>query len=604
MNRWVLAKVIRGKYRKYAFRISAVTHIIGILVIALLLFFKTEVRELEDEIQVDIIREPHVLITDPPQPPPKLTPKAETPKPEMPVPPKAIPVRKKMTLQKEVNVVEHKQSTQIAEKPASASTTVAIQQPSVKRLDVDAATFSPTPDLATAADLPTSPDTLLSPIGTPVARTEQGHTTRRGDTGARSPKKGAGEGSRITKGTKGTGAVAGTKDIGGTDTGTGGSGDEGATFSSMIAQLTDDIIASSGSRPIDVIFVVDASGSMQDNINAVAAHLSQMTDAYKASEIDYQLGLTHFNMALNSNQNNIHVFQLTQNLSVYKQALYAIIPTGDENALDAIHQTLIQMQFRTNTIKHLILVTDEAFTSLQGHTVDSIIQLCQTNELIVHVLGENMLEHKKLAAKTSGSWHAVPLNTRQPNNIAPSQSAGTQNIGDFILTDATNIPVDIFLFIDSSKSMENRVVYLTEQIDLWIRNWDHALIDYRIGVVRFRAQQGLCIVNVFKPPQTQAQLHKILQLPYQADENLPQAVIEGAQRIQRRSNAKTHFILITDEPTNTKQPTTGTIEYLKGLSVIVSVIGATDNFQKSVALQTGGVFFTIPNPHPQNIQNE
>ena len=108
-------------------------------------------------------------------------------------------------------------------------------------------------------------------------------------------------------------------------------GAEQPTFRSIIKELTEDIIDSSGGVPVDVVFVVDASGSMGDNINAVAEHLGQMVDAYKASEIDYQLGLTHFSIN-EKNQNRIGVFQLTQDLSKYKAALYGIQLGGDEHA--------------------------------------------------------------------------------------------------------------------------------------------------------------------------------------------------------------------------------------------------------------------------------
>ena len=46
----------------------------------------------------------------------------------------------------------------------------------------------------------------------------------------------------------------------------------------------------------------------------------------------------------------------------------------------------------------------------------------------------------------------------------------------------------------------------------------------------------------------------------------------------------------------------GTIVLLKELSVVVSVIGAADAFQQQVALQTGGVFVTLPNAYTQNQQ--
>ena len=160
---------------------------------------------------------------------------------------------------------------------------------------------------------------------------------------------------------------------------------------------------------MDVVFVVDASGSMQDNINAVAEHLGEMVDTYKASEIDYQLGLVHFSIN-EKNQNRIGVFQLTQDLSKYKAALYEIQLGGDEHALDAINETVMKLRFRSNTIKYLILVTDEPFTSLHEFTVDDAINLCRKNKVYVNVLGIDDPKHKYLAAVTGGIWHPIPVN--------------------------------------------------------------------------------------------------------------------------------------------------------------------------------------------------
>ena len=92
---------------------------------------------------------------------------------------------------------------------------------------------------------------------------------------------------------------------------------------------------------------------------------------------------------MEKNQNRIHVFQLTQDLSKYKAALSAIELGGDEHALDAINETLIQMRFRSNAVKHLIVVTDEPFTSLHGFTVDDAINLCRKNKVFCNVLGND-----------------------------------------------------------------------------------------------------------------------------------------------------------------------------------------------------------------------
>ena len=610
MNTWILHKAQRYKYRKYALRISLIAHVLMFLTIPFI-FIQQQIQEMEDEIAVELIEElPRQVVQK--KPPPKEKPPApEPPKPEMPELEEITPQRKEVTLQKEVNVVQHKASLEIAKLPASAAA-VEIEQPASQNVDVETPILE-TEDFATDAQLEPTIDSVVSPkVSADVGYGQSGYTKRR-DTGVKSPTKNTGDG--IRKGTQKTGAATGNdighiSDIrsagngsGGTGNGSGGTGNgEGnATFSSVIAELTDDIIASSGGLPIDVVFVVDASGSMLDNINAVADHLGQMVDAYKASEIDYQLGLTYFNT---DHRNNIHVFQLTRDLPTYKQALLAIVPTGGENALDAIHQTVDQMRFRKKTIKHLIVVTDEPFSSMQGHTVHTIIQLCGKKELLVNVLGIDTSDHKHLAEETGGTWQAVPSvfvgQTKRIAQIAQS-AVNAQTIGTIILADGANNPVDIILFIDSSKSMEDKVPYIKEQIDLWIRNWDNANIEYRLGAVRFRTKQNVNIVNVFKPSQTQKKIHSILKLPYSDDENLLYAIKDAIRQLEQRPNAKTHFILITDEPGDPAQLGAEYIALLKELPVTVSVIGAADNFQLSVASQTGGVYVKMPNAY--NINN-
>ena len=592
MNKRLLKRAFQQQYRKRALIISVIVHVIVCLSSAFF-FITAAVQETEDEIQVELIselpRQQVVKKKTVPIPKKDAPPK---PKEEMPIP-KEMPIeKKKITLEKKVDVIQPEHKLEIAKMPAKTPAKVELQSAAVKKMDVDIPAGVEAPDLSTDADLIPVPESIVAPIGdTDIGDTAQNYARRR-ETGVRTPGKGAGKG--IGDRIKSTGTSKG-KSIGEQTTGNGEGND---TFSSIIQQLADDIIGRSGGAPIDVVFVVDASGSMGDNINAVAEHLGLMIDAYKASEIDYQLGLTHFSADQKTQNNKISVSQLTTSLQTYKQMLYAIIPTGDENALDAIHQTVTEMRFRANTVKHFILVTDEPFTSWLGFTVDNTINLCRQNEIYVNVLGLNMPDHKRMAKETDGTWHAVPQD-KTPQNIA-QQPKTVQDIGQKILREAVNLPTDIVLFVDTSKSMENKMQYITEQIDLWIRDWDNARIDYRIGVVRFRASGTVNMVNVYNPSQTQKQIHKILELPLKDDENLFHAVVEGIKRIKTRSNAKTHFILITDEPGNPKQPIAGTISLLKEKPVVVSVIGTIDTFQQQVAQQTGGIWVAMPNAHKIN----
>lgn len=210
-------------------------------------------------------------------------------------------------------------------------------------------------------------------------------------------------------------------------------------------------------------------------------------------------------------------------------------------------------------------------------------------------------EHQLLASETNGKWHPIPMvYTRQ------QEWQNLQKIGKIVLQNSTNTPIDIVLFIDGSKSMEEKLPHFLEQLDGWIRDWDNALIDYQIGVVRFRTHGAVNVdrdvnfVSVFNPPQTLERIHKIAELPCQDDENLLHAINEGLRRIKLRPGAKTHLILVTDEPTKKNTSSLSMIQFLEEKQAIVSVIGTLDKFQMVVAQKTGGMWVPIPAGHTTN----
>jgi len=390
-------------------------------------------------------------------------------------------------------------------------------------------------------------------------------------------------------------------------------------FGSVIKSLAHEIVETSNGGPIDVVFVIDASSSMGDNITAVVEHLVEMVDVYKSSDIDYALGLTHFSARAKRNsrkqENYIEVFQLTQRFYEYKRNLNTIVPRGDEKALDAIAQTVDEMKFRATSKKHLILVTDEPFNSLEGLTVQDSIALCREFGIYVNVLGLPNKQHQLLASETDGKWHAIPEEPKRQQavqsnrSLTPKQKTQllrtthwqkAQQIKKTLLQKYGNTSIDIVLFIDASKSMEDKLPQFLQQLDIWVRDWDNALIDYQIGVVRFRTRASVDIVNVFNPPQSLDQIHKIVELPCQEDENLLHAITEGLRRIKLRPDAQTHLILVTDEPVSKNSPSAGVIQFLEEKQAVVSIIGTFDDFQEEVTIKTGGVWVPIPEGHTTN----
>lgn len=427
-NRGLWYKVLRAKYRKYAFRISAVVHIILFISVPLFLI-QTEPQVLEDEIQVELIKEvPQRVVKIEPAP----IPKKEIPEPKIEMP-------KKRDVQKQVKVIQPERSMEIAKMSAAAPKQIDIDESATEEIDVDAPPLLETPDLSTDADLASTPASVLSSLPLNTGNTPGKDYGRREGTGVRSSRKGTGigKGGKIKR--TGTGTADGLGKIGD------GIGDGSSLFGNTIKNLAEDIIEKSGGAPIDVVFVVDTSGSMEDNIKAVPQHLGQMIDVYEASESDYALGLTLF--TTHQTGNDIEVHQLTTNVDYIKQPLYAIKAGGGENLLDAIDQTVEKMRFRKNTIKHLILVSDEErLRSLQGLTASSVIARCQSNQIHVNVLGVNNQDHKRLARETGGTWHAVPQDTIAQKTPTPiSNPYTTQTISKTILQDAASMPIDVIL---------------------------------------------------------------------------------------------------------------------------------------------------------------
>lgn len=177
-------------------------------------------------------------------------------------------------------------------------------------------------------------------------------------------------------------------------------------YSNVMKSFANEIIKPVNSKQVDVVFVIDTSRSMSGEIKVVAKHVTEMIDIFITSGIDYALGLTQFSAF--DGRNFIKVFQLTQSLVKYQQEIDEIMVRENEHALDAVKKTVKEMRFRPTSKKHLILITDEPFTSMEGVTVEDVIKLCRESGIHVNVLGLSDKKHRLLASATGGKWHPIP----------------------------------------------------------------------------------------------------------------------------------------------------------------------------------------------------
>ena len=154
----------------------------------------------------------------------------------------------------------------------------------------------------------------------------------------------------------------------------------------------------------DLVFVVDASGSMEKYIAAVANYLTRMANALLETGIDYTFGILTFNRVNRKNQ--IEIFEQTKDLEQCKRFLRTIECDGDERALDAIAEGLSEVKFRPDANRTFVLVTNEKLTG--KYSTEEIIQQSIESVTKVNVIGIDDPKHKELAEKTGGLWFQAP----------------------------------------------------------------------------------------------------------------------------------------------------------------------------------------------------
>ncbi|MBM3235577.1 VWA domain-containing protein [Candidatus Poribacteria bacterium] len=170
----------------------------------------------------------------------------------------------------------------------------------------------------------------------------------------------------------------------------------GSAMNSIAGQA----VAEDTTGMVDVVFLLDISGSMEGNIHAVGNHLSDMADMFVKKGLDFTLGVVKFRYV------KFLLFPQTKDISKYQRLLKNVQCGGDERAYDAIVKTLDMVQFRPGAQRRFIMVTDEKMKG--SYSTIEVIKRCQEAQVKLDVIGTDDVMDKHLARQTGGVWYAVP----------------------------------------------------------------------------------------------------------------------------------------------------------------------------------------------------
>ena len=181
--------------------------------------------------------------------------------------------------------------------------------------------------------------------------------------------------------------------------------DRDARMGEALEGIAESIADSQTETAVDLVFLLDISGSMIDNIRAVGRQLSRMVTVFEEKGVDFTLGIVIFRYL----EGDTIIHPQTRDSARYKRLLtsHVVAAAGDERAHNAIIKTIRRVNFREGVNRRFILVTDEP--SKGSYTLPEVLARCFQNNITVDVIGINHTTHRALTTKTGGLWFPIPI---------------------------------------------------------------------------------------------------------------------------------------------------------------------------------------------------
>ncbi len=240
----------------------------------------------------------------------------------------------------------------------------------------------------------------------------------------------------------------GASEIGKIGVGNGGDKGDGSgdgkgrnPFAKALKRIADHIVGTRQLEKVNVVFVLDTSASMRDNIQEVASNLYAMTDEFDLINLEYHLGMCEFSVRREGQK--LEIRSLLPDVGMLRRRMQKATLSGNEHALDALTDTPNYIDFHADADKYVVLVTDEpASTHLRkagAYTImrQKVIQQYQLEEISVNVLGHPELFQQELAEKTGGLWQLIPGDIKNATTLPSNRVAneGFMKVFRDIVTD-------------------------------------------------------------------------------------------------------------------------------------------------------------------------
>ncbi len=167
-------------------------------------------------------------------------------------------------------------------------------------------------------------------------------------------------------------------------------------------------------RGVDLVFVIDTTGSMSDKIESLLATCSRFVEDFNALRLNHRIAIVAFG-DLRVRGDRIQNTAFTSNVEVTQKSLRNIPRNSGggnegESSLEALERAL-SLPFRPDAVKAIVLITDEPADQHHIQADDMIGRLAE-RETLVFVASPPHDYFKRMAQRNGGKWYRISAHTR------------------------------------------------------------------------------------------------------------------------------------------------------------------------------------------------
>jgi hypothetical protein len=198
--------------------------------------------------------------------------------------------------------------------------------------------------------------------------------------------------------------------------GQGGGGAAGihTAYRSLMQTIARGVLTATSLKELDIVFVVDATESMVDNVRGVQAYVDEFVDTLLRDGRDARFGLVTFSDTVKERPKARGMTDESLDLrNWFSRVKFEGGGELTESGLDAVMEAADGFKFRKKAQVYFIFISDAPFhdRDFDGqsvYTLDEVIAVLKSRRIIVDAVGVDYLTVKQLAWGTGGRWLAIP----------------------------------------------------------------------------------------------------------------------------------------------------------------------------------------------------